>query len=1449
MHGFFWRMIMSTPKPDTKLSKKEVETLNALQAVSESAQAIVADLDTWLNAQGEGKPNSQLASGIFWKYLKPETQKEFLTLIKKSLPKSIWNKKTLETFNIDDFMKDPNGGQSETFKAALVTLKNTNNQALAQLQKENKSLHDDKPLQNAISFVHLFSETCTQLMHTAHHILEIKEDQESGKATQALDNRDQICINALTALRNENQEPLGTDTSLLDSEPLFNILGEVISRYAYWKKKIEDDKTKTTDQMSQADIDEAIQDRQGKIVQEIEKELATLCMKYPKDTKLLDMAYRLQKEVLAKLEPEVTSTPITALPEKKLSEKPGIDVDIKRQIELLEDFKNSQWVISSENKEFIDDIIKDYNQCIARYQALSRNPSHNYFRHKILQEINKKYIKSTSKLNAQSTKLGIAAIKSEPPETLEKLKIREDETKEPFEGYTRVQEKVEGGKQEKAEYTGYYISNKTGEIFFIKQSLKHPDDDVAEIGTGFLLGCIIGQKHVVEYFSVPDAKRPLNVYIASKVSPGFKTLKQKALPIIINETPMLNLRPLGADLRSDTNKDVVYTQLEHIEQKKGMALILAGSLFLRDLDPQYGNMLLGTEADTQEDIRKFDHGWGLASICEAQHSTVNLFGSGAGFTFSSEATHTGVGIPTNHFNDYPKIINSQAFVNALDKIVKSVDNTKEFNEYIDSMIQSIIDSYPQDPERRLRLLADHIHLNITGKTGDALVLHIKENLKTQLKKRADSIAVLKCMMQIKVDLNENPQNANTIAKHMIELQTIIQDKLKDPNISATQVIPPFDPSFKTLLANAVTAMSNLTIDPKENNEAHLKYVQSLVELKEKAKFLNQQSLMDTDKLIIIEALANHKIKSCIPNRIKNIIANTSSNGTVYQQYQSSQETNKLLEDFKDKFSTLLDEEAFKKIIAAKENQIKIAEAAVEMLQSNLPTVVPDQNNEAHLEYLNTLEELKKEIGTFKTLASDLNERAEFERIEKLAESAMEDCIKKRIENIKSVAYEISEDATPLERYQALQNSKKLLREFKVAVVKIHDNSSVLFKRKFDDIQVKQVIILESEIKKLKPAAIKALKNEDIEQALKLFDLVDQETKSNIKKTKKESSVEIENTIDNLKASKIARLYTGEVNVVLAVKIAPEMVAETLIMHLNALNLLRKDIKVAEDEIRKQRLKPNREKSTLHILEKYLTAIEDKKKEIIKAEINLLQKKLKPDSTQPIQDEDIEQAKELYKLIQLDKFEECNLLEDQIWVAQIHKYEHSTAIELELNKAIQLNQALSKIASNLKIDYDKIEKSNRSLSKNARDKDIDFFKAVIVSINKQSDDVYSAEKKIQILHGAILILKEKMISTKTTIGMNNFQTLLDNTKVELENSVSTDMFTKFDESENDVCKINFMHYLKTLQEKDPNSFKKHELTSKILETPSNTSLFAFPSFLRRNASRKANNAPKKKPEVN
>ncbi len=265
-----------------------------------------------------------------------------------------------------------------------------------------------------------------------------------------------------------------------------------------------------------------------------------------------------------------------------------------------------------------------------------------------------------------------------------KLLKRAAEIPTPFNGHTISSLPPTGGKQEKAEFTGFYM-DEYGKEFMIKMSKNHLADNVAEVVTSSILEDIVGEKHSVNYNFIESDNG--HMYLKSEKRPEFETLKDR-----MGRTGGKGFLWLGSNPKFDQNKKIIYKNItldvenknnffskenrfkrwvhrkllkENKKIKRQCAKILAATLLVLDSDCQVENMCFYT-ADSNTQMAKFDDGWGLVGICTPGNERVKLFEKID--YHGTRGTHKEAFLPTNHWLDYPVILHSKEFVDGLREV-------------------------------------------------------------------------------------------------------------------------------------------------------------------------------------------------------------------------------------------------------------------------------------------------------------------------------------------------------------------------------------------------------------------------------------------------------------------------------------------------------------------------------------------------------------------------------------------------------------------------------------------------------------------------------------------------------------------------------------------------------------------------------------------------------------
>lgn len=255
-------------------------------------------------------------------------------------------------------------------------------------------------------------------------------------------------------------------------------------------------------------------------------------------------------------------------------------------------------------------------------------------------------------------------------------------------GFFRIEEEISSKKEE----PGYVES----EVWAVKSSLNDAElgQDIAEFFTGFILHRIIGETAVpyepFRHPGPPNTELTEKLCIRSKVYPQFIKLGD-VIDLVFGRPGWIGSNPMLPD-----NKKNIELLLNEA-QKKELSLILSGCALLNDTDCHVDNLCFYGDDTTLEDIKKalenlkkyrrnpsrheklrvvitllqqkrlatFDHGWGLADFCKPKQSRVLLK---EGLSPVGRLAGVRGAKPTNHFNDFPFIIEGDDFPSAISSV-------------------------------------------------------------------------------------------------------------------------------------------------------------------------------------------------------------------------------------------------------------------------------------------------------------------------------------------------------------------------------------------------------------------------------------------------------------------------------------------------------------------------------------------------------------------------------------------------------------------------------------------------------------------------------------------------------------------------------------------------------------------------------------------------------------
>lgn len=421
------------------------------------------------------------------------------------------------------------------------------------------------------------------------------------------------------------------------------------------------------------------------------------------------------------------------------------------------------------------------------------------------------------------------------PEDLKKLQgvFTEDrikQFKEPFGNYSFYRA-GKGGKQKKAKATAFYKDTKTGELYYIKKSEDYPADNITEVVTSTLMTSVIGETHAVPY-EFERNKLDGSMYLKSRCYEGFQSLGS-----FFPEEDREGW--LASNPNKLANKKAIDKHFEDIELREDMANVLAGCLWVGDYDCQVENICFYKDKHGRKRVAKFDDGWGLAEIGAIDQTKVDLFDWK--WFMGGRATHKGVlpkGLPTNHFNDYPYIVHSVIFADALEALVEKADLKLRGEEGpVSQALDKISQAFKEDPEKQKQAFlqfADHTKIKVPQEVknkADNVKNYIESVLKYQMKQRTNSMALLSALLRIRVRMSNDEYNKTggiVFLKKDMELLEKAMRRFK-PGQKVADILPnldvpePFDKVPKDFLKQALKIAETRSKELKGDDEKRLRF--------------------------------------------------------------------------------------------------------------------------------------------------------------------------------------------------------------------------------------------------------------------------------------------------------------------------------------------------------------------------------------------------------------------------------------------------------------------------------------------------------------------------------------------------------------------------------------------------------------------------------------------------
>lgn len=319
--------------------------------------------------------------------------------------------------------------------------------------------------------------------------------------------------------------------------------------------------------------------------------------------------------------------------------------------------------------------------------------------------------------------------------------------------------------QAKAEASGIY-KDKLGKLHAIKASLGIEGDDLSEVFASSLL-----RKAFPNQFAECDflASSSQTIYVRSAFLPHFQ-------PLYIHKGTKNFIFSRG-------KKSKIFAEIKALGLTQDLANVLCGHLWIRNLDCHTENIGI-IKIGTKKSVGTFDFGWGFTNICKYTHYRIDPFKKE--MMVGKRADHTKIGgLPTNHFNDFPQIVNSQEMVRAMEKLIKIYENSidKEVEKFVLRAIQNYTKAGKSERwvlsklAKHVGLYHDHYMLQLlaSNKKDDALI-YLKEKLTYALQHRLLSLQLNKCLIDAKVQIET--KQFNTPPEMLLEniYQSIIKIK-------------------------------------------------------------------------------------------------------------------------------------------------------------------------------------------------------------------------------------------------------------------------------------------------------------------------------------------------------------------------------------------------------------------------------------------------------------------------------------------------------------------------------------------------------------------------------------------------------------------------------------------------------------------------------------------------
>ena len=300
-----------------------------------------------------------------------------------------------------------------------------------------------------------------------------------------------------------------------------------------------------------------------------------------------------------------------------------------------------------------------------------------------------------------------------------------------------------GGKQKKAEHTGFYEvyddkDNKTARKFY-KKSEDYPVDDMMEYMAAGILRKLVGEEHIPKINLVRTTDTG-TVYLETDVLPGFTEIykhgRSPTAEVHRSSIKKEILKRIQGKLSKREKKNRGSQNDTQTNLSNNFAKILAGCLLIGEYDVQPENLAFYNNNGKRE-IAKIDHGWAFKNILKPKHKVINLFSPYSRFSKSEKRMR-----PVNHFLIYKDILKDYKIMpKALTDIAGKLDEVIS-GKIIENSLNEILKNYPVDGLGYVTILEQN-KIKCLSEIGEKMGVELStlnqdftkkdsENLKTEL---------------------------------------------------------------------------------------------------------------------------------------------------------------------------------------------------------------------------------------------------------------------------------------------------------------------------------------------------------------------------------------------------------------------------------------------------------------------------------------------------------------------------------------------------------------------------------------------------------------------------------------------------------------------------------------------------------------------------------------------